>query len=91
MREYRDLVNSKRWEPATRKGKSHDQPSLPKAYTGAIEQSIKKALKQVSFKSRRSGNVSGSGKGSFAKSDGKCHNCGKKGLLGCITTRTISL
>ena len=37
-REYRDLVDSKRWEPATSKEKSQDQPSLPKAYTVDIEQ-----------------------------------------------------
>ena len=42
-----------------------------------IEQSINKALKQVDFKSRRSGNGSGSGKETFARSDGKCHKCGK--------------
>ena len=30
-REYRDLVDSKQWEPATSKEKSQDQPSLPKA------------------------------------------------------------
>ena len=53
-REYRDLVDSKQWEPATSKEKSQDQPSLPKAYTVYIEQSINKALKQVDFKSRRS-------------------------------------
>ena len=47
----------------------------------AIEQSINKALKQVDFKSRSNGNGSGSGKGSFAKSDGKCHKCGKKGHI----------
>ena len=47
----------------------------------AIEQSINKALKEVDFKSRRSGNGSGSGKRSFAKSDGKCHKCGKKGHI----------
>ena len=29
-REYRDIVDSKRWEPATSKEKSQDQPSLPK-------------------------------------------------------------
>ena len=80
-REYRDLVDSKRWEPATSKEKSQDQPSFPKAYTVAIEQSINKALKQVDFKSRRSGNGSGSGKGSFARSDKTCHNCGKKGHI----------
>ena len=37
-REYRNLVDSKRWEPTTSKEKSQDQPSLPKAYTVAIEQ-----------------------------------------------------
>ena len=80
-REYRNLVDSKRWEPATSKEKSQDQPLLPKAYTVAIEQSINKALKQVDFKSLRSGNGIGSGKGSFARSDGKCHKCGKKGHI----------
>ena len=44
----------------------------------AIEQSINKALKQVGFKSRRSGNDSGSGKGSSARSDITFHKCGKK-------------
>ena len=66
-REYRDLVDSKRWEPATSKVKSQDQPSLLKAYTVAIEQSINKALKQIDFKSRRSGNGSGSIRGSAYK------------------------
>ena len=49
-KEYHDLVDSKRWEPPTSKEKSQDQPSLPKAYTVAIEQYINKALKQVDFK-----------------------------------------
>ena len=40
-----------------------------------------KALTQVDFKSRRSRNDSGSGKGSFARSDGKCHKFGKKGHI----------
>ena len=31
MQEYRDLVDSKRWEPATSKEKSQEQPSLPNA------------------------------------------------------------
>ena len=34
---------------------------------------------QVNFKSRRSGNGSDSGRGSFARSDMICHKCGKKG------------
>ena len=77
--EYHDLVYSKRWELATSKEKSQDYPSLPKSYTVAIEQSINKDLKQVDFKSRRSGNGSGSGRGSNARSDnGTCHKCGKK-------------
>ena len=47
----------------------------------AIEQSINKALKQVDFKSRRSGNGSGFEKRSFTRSYGKCHKCGKKGHI----------
>ena len=46
-----------------------------------IEQSINKALKQVNFKSRRSGNGSGSRKGSSARSDITYHKCGKKGHI----------
>ena len=46
-----------------------------------IEQSINKALKQVDFKSRRSGNDSGSGRGSSARSDKTCHKSGKKGHI----------
>ena len=80
--EYRDLVDSKRWEPATSKEKSQDQPLLPKSYTVAIEQSINKSLKQVDLKSRRSGNGSGSGRGSSTRSDnGTYHKCGKKGHI----------
>ena len=36
-REYHNIVNSKRWEPATGKEKSQEQPSLPKAYIVDIE------------------------------------------------------
>ena len=67
--EYRDIVDSKRWEPATTKEKSQDQPSLPKAYTVNIEKLINKALRQVNFKSRRSVNVSGSRGGRSVRSD----------------------
>ena len=77
-REYRDLVDSKRWEPATSKENSQDQPSLPKAYTVVIEQSINKALKQVDSKIHRSGNGNGSEIGSSARSDITCYKCGKK-------------
>ena len=72
-REYRNLVDSNRWEPATSKEKSQDQISLPKAYTVSIYQSINKALKQVDFKSHRSGNGSGSVGGLYARSDINCH------------------
>ena len=47
----------------------------------AIDQSIKKDLKQVDFKSRHSGSGSGSGGGSFARSGKTCCKCGKKGHL----------
>ena len=43
-----------------------------------IEQSINKALKQVDFNSRHSGSLSGSGRGSYARSDITCHKCVKK-------------
>ena len=79
--EYRDLVDSKQWEPATGKETFRDQPTLPKSYTVAIGQSINKALKKVYFKSRHSGNVSGSRRGSSAKSDITFHKWGKKGHI----------
>ena len=47
----------------------------------AIEQSINKALKQVDLNSRSSGNFIGSGRGSSARSDKTCHECGKKGHI----------
>ena len=34
--EYRDIVDSKRWEPDTSKEKSQEQTSLQKAYNMAI-------------------------------------------------------
>ena len=37
--------------------------------------------KQVDLKSRHSGNNGGSKRGSFTKSDGKCHKCGNKGHI----------
>ena len=80
-REYRDLVDSKLWEPTTSKEIYQDQPSLPKAYTVDIENMINKALKQVDFKRRSSGNGSGSVRGSSTRSDITCHKCGKKGHI----------
>ena len=70
-------MDSKQLDPATSKERSQEEPSLPKSYTVAIEQSINKALKQVDFKSRRSGSGSGSGGGSSARSDKSSHKCGK--------------
>ena len=74
-------MDSKRWETATSKEKSPDQPSLPKTYTVAIEQSINKTLKQVYFKIRRSVNGSGSGRGSSSRPDITCHKCVKRGYI----------
>ena len=45
----------------------------------AIDQSVNKALNQANFKSLRSGNVSGSGRGSSYNSNVICHKRGKKG------------
>ena len=75
---HNDIVDSKWWEPATKKEKYQDQPSLSKAYTVAIKQSITKALKQVDFRSRRSENGSGSGGGSSSRSDITCHKSVKR-------------
>ena len=66
-REYYDIVDSKWWEPATRKEKSQDQPSLQKAYPVDIEKSINKYLKQVDLKNQHSGNGSGYGGRSYVR------------------------
>ena len=72
-------MDSKGWEPATSKEKSQDQPSLPKSHTVAVYKSTNKALKKVDFKRRCSGDVSGSGLGSYSRSYTTCQKCGKKG------------
>ena len=46
-----------------------------------IDQSVNKALRQVDFKSCRSEYVSGSGGGSYVKSNVTCNKCGKKGHI----------
>ena len=46
-----------------------------------IEQLIKKDLKQVDLKILYSGNVSGSGRGSYARSHITCYNCGENTYL----------
>ena len=79
-REYRNLVDSNWWEPATSKEKSQFKPSLPKAYIVVIEQLINKDLKQVDFKSRCSGFYSGSVGGSYVKSNVTCHKCDKNSI-----------
>ena len=55
--EYYNIVDSKRWKPDTRKEKSQDQTSLPKAYTVAIEKYIIKSLKKAELKILYSGVV----------------------------------
>ena len=74
-------MDSEQWEPATRKEKSQDQPSLPKAYNVVIENLINKALKKVYFRIRRNRNSSGSGRGSSTRSDITFYKCGKKGHI----------
>ena len=77
-REYCNIVNQKRREPATGKVKSQEQTSLPKTYTVAIEQSTNKALKQIQFKSRQKIVDIFTGRESHIKSYVTCHKCGKK-------------
>ena len=52
-----------------------------KAYNVSIEKLINKALNHVDFKICRSGNGSGSGRGSSARSDITDHKCGKNGHI----------
>ena len=80
--EYRDIVDSKWWEPATSKEKSQYQPSLPKVYTVAIEQTINKALKKVDFKIWRIVDVSVSGRGSSERSYITFQESGKRAISG---------
>ena len=56
----------------------------------AIYQSTNNDLKLSYFKIRCSGNVSGSGWGSYIKSNVTCHKCGKKGHIqeDCRSTGT---
>ena len=74
-------MDSKLQEPEASKEKYQDQTLLPKAYTVASEQLINKDLKQVDFKSQRSGNGNISEKGSTARSNITCHKCVKKGHI----------
>ena len=60
-------VSSNRWEPVKSKDKFQDQPSLPKSHNLAIDHLVNKNLKQVDFKSHRSGNGSGYGGGPSVK------------------------
>ena len=58
---YGNIVDSEQWGTATGNKKSKYHHSLPKSYTMVIEKYLKKALKQVDFKSRHSINCGGSG------------------------------
>ena len=66
-------------ETTTGKEKSQDKTLLPNKYTVGIEESVKKALKQVEFKGHHSVNVIGSRGGSNYRSNVTCNMCGNKG------------
>ena len=59
----------------------------------AIDKLVNKALKQVDFKSRLIGNGSGSGGGSYFKSNVTCHRCVNKGHIkkDCISKGNSSI
>ena len=56
----------------------------------AIEQLINQALKKLDFKSQRSGNISGSGRGSSVRSYITCHKFGKKGHIKKDCSSTVN-
>ena len=79
MREYSNIVDSKRWEPNDIKKISKDEYLSLAAYTVAIKSPVNKTVEKVYCKGRHKGKENKSGVGSSTKSVITCHKCGKKG------------
>ena len=81
LREYSNIVNSKRWEPTDIKKISKDESLLLTASTMAIESPVNKTADKFYCKICHKGKDNKSGVGSSTKSDVTCHNCDKRGHL----------
>ena len=57
MREYHNIVDSKRWEPTDNKKISKSKPLLLKSSTVEIEDQVNKTVEKVHSKSARMGNT----------------------------------
>ena len=79
LREYSNIVNSKRWEPTDIKKIYKDESLLLTDSTKEIESPVNKTVEKFYFKIRHKGKDNKSGIGSSTKSNVTCHNCGKRG------------
>ena len=81
LREYSNIVDSKRWEPTDIKKIYKDESLLLTAYIVVIEYLVNKNVEKFYCKIRHKGKYNKSGVGSSSRSDVTCHNCGEKGHL----------
>ena len=79
LREYSNILNSKRWEPNDIKKISKDKYLLMTDSTKSIESPVNNTVEKVYCKIRHKGKDNKSGIGSSTQSNITCHNCGKGG------------
>ena len=91
LREYSNVINSKRWETTDIKKSSKDESLLLTAFTVEIESPFNKTVEKFYCKIRHKGKDNKSGVGSSTKSNVTCRNCGKRGHLKrkCKSTRMV--
>ena len=77
MHEYRNIFDSKRWEPTDSKNISKDEPLLLMSSTAAIEYLVNKTMEKLYSKIRHKEKDNEYGVGSYTKSVATCHKCGK--------------
>ena len=78
LNEYRNIFDSKRWEPTDNKKTSKYEPLILKAsinWSSSQQYSGKNY-----FLNRQNGKDYNSGVGSYTKSVGTCHKCGKRNI-----------
>ena len=77
LQEYRNIIDSKRWEPTGVKKIYKDESLLLMDSTVSIESPVNKTVDKVSCKTCHIGKDNKSGVGSSMKSVVTCHKCGK--------------
>ena len=78
LQEYRNIIDSKRWEPTGVKKIYKYESLLLMDSTVSIESPVNKTVDKVSCKTCHIGKDNKSGVGSSMKSVVTCHKCGKK-------------